>query len=117
MNATTALGLSFLRGDVVTVKTAFRDFGISNIARECGRSIERKFGLRLARVKKVGKSRYGVPCWYYQYRLPKTGYNTEGRKRLMDYCERKSRKPETTQTPKSKNLTETKTEPRINKLF
>lgn len=88
MNAITALGLSFLRGDVITIKTAFRDFGISNLPREVGRSIERKFGLQLTKVKKTGKSRYGVPCYYYQYRLPQTPYNEEGRNRLTEYCEK-----------------------------
>lgn len=92
MNATTALGLAFLKGDVITIKTAFRDFGISNLGREAGRSIERKFGLQLAKVKKVGKSRYGVACWYYQYRLPQTQYNEEGRKKLTEYCEKNKQK-------------------------
>jgi hypothetical protein len=90
MNATAALGLAFLRGDVITIKTAFRDFGISNLPREVGRSIERKFGLELTKVKKTGKSRYGIRCYYYQYRLPQTPYNEEGRKRLIDYCEKNS---------------------------
>lgn len=87
MNAITALGLAFLRGEVLTIKTAFRDFGVSNLGRECGRSIERKFGVRLSKVKKTGKSRYGIPCWYYQYRLPNTEYNAEGIKKLTEYCE------------------------------
>lgn len=92
MNATTALGLAFLKGDVITIKTAFRDFGISNLGREAGRSIERKFGLQLAKVKKVGKSRYGVACWYYQYRLPQTPYNEDGRRKLIEYCEKNKQK-------------------------
>lgn len=102
MNATTALGLAFLRGDVITIKTAFRDFGISNLPREVGRSIERKFGLKLSKVKKVGKSRYDVPCWYYQYRLPDTPYNEAGRKLLQEYCKKNSHKPESTQITKPK---------------
>jgi hypothetical protein len=88
MNATTAIGLAFLRGDVLTVKTAFQDFGVSNLARECGRSIERKFGLKLAKTKKTGKSRYGVPCYWFQYRLPSTRYNKLGRAKLIDYCQK-----------------------------
>jgi len=104
MNATVALGLAFLRGDVVTIKTAFRDFGISNLPREVGRSIERKFGLRIAKVKKTGKSRYGVPCYYYQYRLPKTDYNEEGIKKLTEYCEKNKPKPTEQTQPKIKQL-------------
>lgn len=102
MNAITALGLAFLRGDVITIKTAFRDYGISNLPREVGRSIERKFGLEITKVKKTGKSRYGVPCYYYQYRLPKTDYNAEGIKKLMKYCEDNSPKSEPIPEPKFK---------------
>lgn len=102
MNAITALGLAFLRGEVLTIKTAFRDFGISNLGREVGRSIERKFGLEITKVKKTGKSRYGVPCWYYQYRLARTDYNAEGIKRLTEYCEKNTPKPEPLLEPKVK---------------
>lgn len=92
MNATTALGLAFLKGDVITIKTAFRDFGISNLPREVGRSIERKFGLEVTKLKKVGKSRYGVPCYYYQYRLSTAPHNDEGRNKLIEYCEKNKQK-------------------------
>lgn len=102
MNAITALGLAFLRGDVITIKTAFRDYGISNLPREVGRSIERKFGLEVTKVKKTGKSRYGVPCYYYQYRLPKTDYNAAGIKRLTEYCEKNTPKPKLLPEPKVK---------------
>jgi hypothetical protein len=106
MNATCALGLAFLRGDVITIKTAFRDYGISNLPREVGRSIERKFGLQLSKVKKTGKSRYGVSCYYYQYRLPVVPYNEEGRKRLNEYCVKNSERSERSAPikPKTKQL-------------
>lgn len=105
MNAITALGLSFLRGDVITIKTAFRDFGISNLPREVGRAIERKFGVEITKVKKTGKSRYGVPCWYYQYRLPQTPYNEDGRSKLIEYCEKnKPKAPPPPTGPKTKQL-------------
>lgn len=87
MNAIVAISAAFLRGDVLTIKTAFKDFGITNLPRECGRSIERKFGVQLARVKKEGKSRYGCPCIWYEYRLPTTQYNEDGRKRMVEYVQ------------------------------
>ena len=88
MNATTAIGLAFLKGDVLTIKTAFRDYGISNLPREASRCIEKKFGLKLAKVKKTGKSRFGIDCYWYEYRLPDTSYNKLGRAKLIDYCQK-----------------------------
>lgn len=85
MNATTALAMAFLQGRVLTIKSAFEEFGISNLPRECGRSIERKFGVTLSKVKRKGKSRYGVACWWYEYRLPITNYNSRGRKKMNDH--------------------------------
>lgn len=105
MNATAALAKAFLDGRVLSIKTAFRDFGITNLPRECGRSIERKFGVQLARVKKEGKTRYGVPCSWYEYRLPVTPYNTEGRLKMVEYVA--SHKP----------AAEQKAESQTNQLF
>ena len=85
MNATTALAMAFLEGKVLTIKTAFRDFGITNLPRECGRLIERKFDVRLARVTKVGVTRYNVRCTWNEYRLPDTDYNKEGRTKMEEY--------------------------------
>ena len=86
MNATTALAMAFLQGRVLTIKTAFQEFGITNLPRECGRAIERKFDVRLSRVRKEGKSKYGVPCTWYEYRLPNTEYNKLGRAKMIEYC-------------------------------
>lgn len=85
MNATYALAAAFLQGRVLTIKTAFTEFGVTNLPRECGRLIERRFGVQLSRVKREGKSRYGVPCYWYEYRLPNTLYNSEGRQKMIDY--------------------------------
>lgn len=92
MNAIAAIASAFLRGDVLTIKTAFKDFGVTNLPRECGRAIERKFGVKLAKVRKDGKSRWGIPCSWYEYRLPATEYNSEGRKLMEDYVKQHSPK-------------------------
>jgi hypothetical protein len=105
MNATTALAKAFLDGRVLSIKTAFRDFGVTNLPRECGRAIERKFNVQLSRVRKEGKTRYGVPCSWYEYRLPTTPYNADGRLKMIEYIQKN--------TPKS----EQKTESLTNKLF
>lgn len=94
MNATTALAQAFLEGKVLSIKTAFRDFGITNLPRECGRLIERKFGVQLSRVRKDGKTRFGVYCSWFEYRLPTTDYNAEGRTRMIEYVEKNTPKQE-----------------------
>lgn len=85
MNATTALAMAFLQGRVLTIKSAFNEFGVTNLPRECGRLIERKFQVRLSRVRREGKSKYGVPCYWFEYRLPNTEYNAEGRAKMLAY--------------------------------
>jgi hypothetical protein len=71
MNAIAAISQALLRGEILTIKTAFRDFGVSNLPREVGRSVERKFGVRISKLQKEGKSRFGVPVYFYEYRLNK----------------------------------------------
>lgn len=101
MNATTALCIAFLEGRVLSIKTGFKDFGVTNLPREVGRSIERKFGVELTRVKRVGVSRNGVPCWWYEYRLPDTAYNKEGRDKMQEYIN-------ANQTSVNKNISDQK---------
>ena len=107
MNATTAIAKALLEGRVLTIKTAFKEFGVSNLPREVGRAIERKFGVQVAKVKKNGKSRYGVECYWYEYRLPSAPYNKEGIERMQVYVDQ--------HWPKSHP--EIKTEPKTNTLF
>lgn len=88
MNAISAIAQAFLNGDILTIKTAFRDFGVSNLPREVGRAIERKFGVRISKLRKDGKSRYDIPVSYYEYRLNKDDPdNTTGIQAMIDYVE------------------------------
>jgi len=87
MNTTVALVKAFLEGRVLSIKTAFRDFGITNLPRECSRLIEKKFGVELSRVRRCGKSRFGVRVSWFEYRLPDTEYNAAGRKKMVDYLQ------------------------------
>lgn len=72
MNGTAAICAAFLRGEILSIKTAFDRFGVSNLPREVGRSVERKFGVHISKVRCDGKSRFGVPCSWFEYRLNKT---------------------------------------------
>lgn len=104
MNATCALAMALLQGRVLTIKTAFTDFSISNLPREIGRSIERKFGVFVTKVKKKGKSKYGVECWWYEYRLATVDYNVEGRKRMFEYVQKNTPKYELARTQKELSI-------------
>lgn len=72
MNSIVAISKSLLDGNILTIKTAFTDYGVSNLPREIGRSIERKFNVHISKVQATGKSRYGTVCIWYEYRLNKT---------------------------------------------
>lgn len=85
MNATTALAIAFLEGRVLSIKSAFIEFGITNLPREASRSIEKKFDVRLARTRKEGKTKYGVPCYWFEYRLNQVTHNKQGIKKMRQY--------------------------------
>lgn len=86
MNAIAAISQALLRGEILTIKTAFRDFGVSNLPREVGRSIERKFGIRVSKLQREGKSRFGVPIYFYEYRLNKDDpSNSKGILAMIEY--------------------------------
>lgn len=88
MNAIAAISQAFLRGEILTIKTAFKDFGVSNLPREVGRAIERKFDLRISKLRREGKSRYGIPVSYYEYRLNKDDpKNITGIEAMIKYVE------------------------------
>jgi len=98
MNAKSALCKALLSGRIVSIKTGFDDFGITNIPREIGRAIERPrskgqpndhgFGVRVSRVRRFGKSRYKVACTWMEYRLNKTTYNEAGIQKMIAYVKK-----------------------------
>lgn len=73
-----ALSKSLLRGEVISIMNAFKWFSITNAPREIGRSIERKFGVEVSRVKKDFISMYGQSGYYYEYRLNRSEHNRDG---------------------------------------
>jgi len=85
MNAKTALIKSLLSGDVLSIKTCFNTIGLTNLPREIGRSIERPFGVEVSRTPKHGKSRYGVPVTWFEYRLNQSTHNQPGIAKMAKY--------------------------------
>ena len=88
MNAIVAIAQALLNGEILTIKTAFNDFGVSNLPREVGRAIERKFGVRISKLRKESKSRYGIFVSYNEYRLNKDDpENQYGIEKMIKYIE------------------------------
>jgi len=85
MNAKTALIKSLLAGDVLSIKTCFNTIGLTNLPREVSRMIEKPFGVVVSRTPKAGKSRYGTPITWYEYRLNQTTHNQKGIKEMVKY--------------------------------
>lgn len=85
MKQTTAICQALLNGEVLSIMTGFKDFMCTNIPREIGRSVERKFGVIVSRESVPFKSKYGRSGVYFKYRLNKTKYNQEGIKKMKEY--------------------------------
>ena len=85
MTQKAAIAYALLKGEVISIKTAFDQFGCSNAPREIGRSIERSFGVKVSRTSVKFKSRYGKAGVYFQYRLNHTDYNKPGIEKMKEY--------------------------------
>lgn len=90
MTQIAAISKALLKGEVLSIKTAFDMFGCSNVPREMGRSIERKFGVKVSRTPKKFKSRYGRSGVFFQYRLNKTAYNRDGIIKMREYIKQQT---------------------------
>lgn len=85
MTSKAALCIALLRGDVVSIRSGFNNFGITNIPREIGRSIKRAFDVEVSKVMKESENRYGCYCCWAEYRLNKTEYNKPGIQKMRAY--------------------------------
>lgn len=85
MTAKCALVKSLLAGDVINIKTCFRDIGLTNAPREISRMIEQSFNVTVSRTPQRGKSRYGNSVSWVDYRLNRTNQNAEGIKLMAIY--------------------------------
>ena len=104
MTQIAAIAIALLRGEVISIRTAFDMFGCTNAPREIGRSIERKFGVEVSRTPTKFKPKYGKAGMYYRYRLNRTDYNSEGIKKMTDYVSSQTDpNPKTTAQQKAKH--------------
>lgn len=84
MTAKAAICKALLLGKVLNVKNGFSWFGVTNIPREIGRAVERSFKVKVDRKKRDGRTRYGVNCWWTDYKLKIEG-NELGVIRMIEY--------------------------------
>lgn len=88
MTAKAALAKALLDGRVLNVKNCFATIGLTNCAREISRMIEQPFGVKINRVHREGKSRYGQPVTWVDYFLTPNGSNAQGVKKMREYVKK-----------------------------
>jgi hypothetical protein len=69
MTQRAALCQALLNGETLSIMDGFKKFGITNLPREISRGVERTFSVKVVRVPKNRKTRYGTSCNYYEYNL------------------------------------------------
>lgn len=104
MNAKAAIAKAFLRGETLSIKTAFNLFGTTNLPREVSRQIEKPFGISITRNQKDGKTKYGVPCSWYEYKLERTEANKPGMELMREYVREQEKNTLITTTKQLKQL-------------
>jgi len=98
--AKAALAKALLDGQVLNVKNCFATIGLTNCSREISRMIEEPFGVVVSRTRMEGKSRYGQPVTWVDFRLNKTELNKKGIELMREYVKENFLIP----TPKDKPL-------------
>jgi hypothetical protein len=98
MTAKAALALALLEGRVLNVKNCFNEIGLTNIAREIPRLIEKPFGVQVSRTPKAGKSRFNQDVTWTDYRLNSSPFNADGITKMKEYV--KSQLPAYAKTDK-----------------
>lgn len=96
MTQQAAIAYSLLKGETISIMTGFKEFGCTNIPREIGRGIERKFGVMVERQPVKFVSRYGHTGEYYKYKLNKR-LNEDGLKKMAKYIADQIGEAKTTQ--------------------
>ena len=92
MTQLSAICHSFLKGESNSIMTAFRKFNCTNLPREVGRGIERRFGVKIHRVPVKFKSTYGHVGEFFRYTLIPTSSNKPGMKKMRKYVEEQMKK-------------------------
>ena len=91
--AKAALCKALLAGEVLNIKNCMNLIGITNAPREISRSIEKPFGVTVSRTHMTGKSRYGKPVVWTNYRLNATEHNKEGMRLMWEYVKQQEGTP------------------------
>lgn len=77
--------LDLLKGKRMSIKTAYNDYGVTNLPREISRQVEKCFGVVVDRKRRNGVSRCGQHCTWFEYKLLKTKENKEGIEKMELY--------------------------------
>lgn len=104
MTAKAALCKALLKGHVLNVKNCFELIGLTNCAREIGRMIERDFDVTVDRKQMEGKSRYGQPITWVNYKLNNTDQNKPGMELMREYVREQEKNTLITTTKQLKQL-------------
>lgn len=76
---------ALLNGETISIMTGFKDFGCTNVPREIGRSVERKFGVIIDRDRVEFVSRYKQSGSYVKYRLVPSKQSKKALKEMKKY--------------------------------
>jgi hypothetical protein len=87
MTSKAALCMALLEGRVLNVKNCFKEIGLTNIAREIPRLVEKPFNVQVSRTPKTGKNRYGQEVSWTDYRLNRSEHNINGIIKMERYIE------------------------------
>jgi hypothetical protein len=80
---------ALLKGEILSIMNGFENFGCTNLPREIGRGVERKFGAVVERQEVFYRSRYNHVGIYYRYKLNlKNPKNKEAIKKIKDYIKK-----------------------------
>lgn len=107
MTAKSAICKALLSGRVITIKTGFNEFGVTNLPREISRMIEKEFKVTVSKDRATDLSRWGVPRTYFRYRLNRTELNLPGIRLMEEYVEKingKKKKPKEVKVEKPKKI-------------
>lgn len=86
MTQTCAICIDLLKGDVLTIMDGFKRFNCTNLPRELSRSVEKKFGVTISKVKVNFESKFeSREGYFYRYRLNRTKYNGPGIEKMLAY--------------------------------
>jgi len=85
MNQVCKIAKSLLNGEAISILTGFQKFFITNVPREIGRSIERKFMVKIEKKQKNFINADGENGYYFEYRLLYTPENLPGIERMKEY--------------------------------